>query len=113
MGTAQSAAIDRNTASDEAPGDRIVRLPSFARPLLVVLNFAAQARCQHLLDELVAKARAGPDRLAQPSGQLLPAGIGDLVHAAVWTQPCLLLDPRGNQAFMFHFVDYLVNVTSI
>ena len=54
MGTAQSAAIDRNTASSAAPGERVIRLPSFARPLLVVLNFAAQAVPMWLMYSLSA-----------------------------------------------------------
>jgi hypothetical protein len=41
---------------------------------------AAQARGQHLLHELVAQGGAVPHWLAQPPGQLLPAGLTDLQH---------------------------------
>ena len=74
---------------------------------------AAQARCQDLLHELVPKACAAPDRFMQPLAKLFAAEVGDLVDAAIRPHSGLLLYLRGYCPFTFHFVNDLVDITSI
>src|SRR5260370_1081023 len=58
---------------------------------------AAQAGREHLLHELVPEAGAAPYRLAQPLGELVPAGLCYPMHAAVRPHPGLRLHLRGNR----------------